>query len=90
MEEYMQITMNNKGKRKRDEVGWLGAIRTALWPAQGGIQRERWWQGWLQVSWSTGENVTQQEHNIDTAILEVHCNTDWAYVTFHATEGQIV
>jgi hypothetical protein len=37
-------------------------------------QRERWWQGRLQVSWSTGENVTQHENNIDTANLEVHCN----------------
>jgi len=53
-------------------------------------ERERWWQGWLQVSWSKGENVTQQEHNIDTANLEVHCNTDWAYVTFYVTEGQMV
>jgi len=74
MEEHIQITMNNKRKRKRDQVDMEQLRRH--YDLHREAQRERWWQGWLQASCSTGENVTQHEHSIDTPNLEVHCNTD--------------
>jgi len=74
MKEHMQITMNNKGKRKRDETD-MKQLRQH-YDRQREEQRETWWQGWQQVSCSTGQHVTQHEQNKDTANLEVHCNTD--------------